>query len=70
MNLIENPPDTDVHSALPDIMINLILSFNLQFENFSDNVILEAMEHVQTAKTFTEKILVLINREGTKADSL
>lgn len=70
LNLIENPPDTDVHSALPDIMINLILSFNLQFENFSDNVILEAMEHVQTAKTFTEKILVLINREEDPVHTL
>lgn len=53
-----------MHGVLPDTMINLILSFNLQFDNFTENVVLEAMEQIKTAKTFTEKILVLINREG------
>lgn len=70
LNIIENPPETDVHSVLPDIMINLILSFNLQFENFTDNVVLDAMEHIQTAKSFTEKILILINREEDPVHTL
>ncbi|XP_053684360.1 NCK-interacting protein with SH3 domain [Sabethes cyaneus] len=70
LNIIENPPETDVHGILPDTMINLILSFNLQFDNFTDNVVLEAMEQIQTAKTFTEKILVLINREEDPVHTL
>uniref|UniRef100_A0A8W7Q1X3 SPIN90/Ldb17 leucine-rich domain-containing protein n=1 Tax=Anopheles coluzzii TaxID=1518534 RepID=A0A8W7Q1X3_ANOCL len=64
LNIIETPPESDVQEVLPDIMINLILSFNLQFDNFAENVVLEAMEQFKTAKTFTEKILLLINREG------
>ncbi|XP_058821759.1 NCK-interacting protein with SH3 domain [Topomyia yanbarensis] len=70
LNLIETPPETDVHNVLPDTMINLILSFNLQFENFTDNIVLEAMEQIRTAKTFTEKILVLINREEDPVHTL
>lgn len=64
MNIVENQPDTDTTDILPDVMINLILSFNLQFDNTSENIVLEALEKIQSAKTFTEKILLLINREG------
>ncbi|XP_053658942.1 NCK-interacting protein with SH3 domain [Anopheles marshallii] len=70
LNIIETPPETDVQEMLPDIMINLILSFNLQFENFAENVVLEAMEQFKTAKTFTEKILLLINREEDPVHTL
>jgi Protein of unknown function (DUF2013) len=45
-------------------MINLLLAFNLQFDNFAENTILEAMQQVKASKSFTEKILLLINREG------
>lgn len=64
MNIVENQPDTDTTDILPDVMINLILAFNLQFDNTSENIVLEALEKIQSAKTFTEKILLLINREG------
>ncbi|XP_058127441.1 NCK-interacting protein with SH3 domain [Anopheles ziemanni] len=70
LNLIETPPECDVQEVLPDIMINLILSFNLQFDNFTDNVVLEAIEQFKTAKTFTEKILLLINREEDPVHTL
>ncbi|XP_035900188.1 NCK-interacting protein with SH3 domain [Anopheles stephensi] len=70
LNIIETPPENDVQEMLPDIMINLILSFNLQFENFAENVVLEAMEQFKTAKTFTEKILLLINREEDPVHTL
>uniref|UniRef100_A0AAG5DX08 SH3 domain-containing protein n=1 Tax=Anopheles atroparvus TaxID=41427 RepID=A0AAG5DX08_ANOAO len=70
LNLIETPPECDVQEVLPDIMINLILSFNLQFDNFADNVVLEAIEQFKTAKTFTEKILLLINREEDPVHTL
>ncbi|XP_041771010.1 NCK-interacting protein with SH3 domain [Anopheles merus] len=70
LNIIETPPESDVQEVLPDIMINLILSFNLQFDNFAENVVLEAMEQFKTAKTFTEKILLLINREEDPVHTL
>ncbi|ETN64761.1 SH3 adapter protein SPIN90 [Anopheles darlingi] len=70
LNLIETPPDCDVREVLPDIMTNLILSFNLQFEHCGDNVVLDAMEQLRTAKTFTEKILMLINREEDPVHTL
>lgn len=64
LNLIENPLEDDQTEFLSDVMINLLLAFNLQFDNFSENTILEAMAQVKASKSFTEKILLLINREG------
>lgn len=66
LNLIENPLEDDQTEFLSDVMINLLLAFNLQFDNFSENAILEAMQQVKASKSFTEKILLLINREGGK----
>lgn len=66
LNLIENPLEDDQTEFLSDVMINLLLAFNLQFDNFAENTILETMQHVKTSKSFTEKILLLINREGKK----
>lgn len=63
LNLIENPLEDDQTFFLSDVMINLLLAFNLQFDNFTENTILEAMQQVKTSKSFTEKILLLINRE-------
>ncbi|XP_070508314.1 NCK-interacting protein with SH3 domain [Chironomus tepperi] len=63
LNLIENPLEDDQTEFLSDVMINLLLAFNLQFDNFTENTILEAMQQVKTSKSFTEKILLLINRE-------
>lgn len=60
---IEYPPDTDVDEQIPDLFLNLIISFNLQFSS-SDNVVMAALEQRDVAKTFTEKILLLLNREG------
>lgn len=64
LNLIENPLEDDATEFLCDVMINLLLAFNLQFDNIEDNSILEALQQVKTSKSFTEKILLLINREG------
>lgn len=66
LDIIEIPPEADVLEIIPDIMINLVLSLNLQFEHFADNFILNAMQKISSAKTFTEKILVLLNREGNE----
>lgn len=50
--------------SLVDMVISLILAFNLQFTDFSQNVVVEAMQSLPSAKIFTEKILLLLNREG------
>ncbi|GAB0095188.1 NCK-interacting protein with SH3 domain [Sergentomyia squamirostris] len=63
LNIIESPPATDINEILPDVMINLILSFNLQFDHFGNSLLLDAFREMRSAKTFTEKLLMLINRE-------
>ncbi|XP_050310119.1 NCK-interacting protein with SH3 domain [Anthonomus grandis grandis] len=60
---IESPPDTDLDEQIPDLFLNLIISFNLQFDDENTNPVLIALEYRQTAKTFCEKILLLLNRE-------
>ncbi|XP_074031467.1 NCK-interacting protein with SH3 domain isoform X2 [Leptinotarsa decemlineata] len=60
---IEYPPDTDLDEQIPDLFLNLIISYNLQFSDEIENPILAALEERDVAKTFTEKILLLINRE-------
>lgn len=64
LNIIENPPESDQCEQLPDIMINFLLAYNLQFTSFAENTILDALQSLKTSKTFTEKLLLLINREG------
>ncbi|XP_055841510.1 NCK-interacting protein with SH3 domain [Episyrphus balteatus] len=53
-----NHPD-----ILIDLVIYLLLSYNLQFELYYQNYVLQAMQKLQTVKVFTEKILLLLNRE-------
>lgn len=67
---IECPPDTDLDEQIPDLFLNVIVSFNLQFEDPSSNPVLTALEYRQNAKTFCEKILLLLNREGIVEDFL
>lgn len=62
LDLIENPPDMDLEDQIPDLFVNLILSYNLQFTN-SENIVLNALKERTRAKNFTEKILLLFNRE-------
>ncbi|XP_034951064.1 NCK-interacting protein with SH3 domain [Chelonus insularis] len=59
---IEEPPDTDLEDQIPDLFTNLILSYNLQFVT-SENIVINALKERTTAKTFTQKILLLLNRE-------
>lgn len=65
LHSIESPPDTDIDEQIPDLFLNFILAFNLQFLTQADNVVLKALSLQTTAKAFTEKILLLLNREGT-----
>lgn len=66
---IEYPPDTDLDEQIPDLFLNLVISFNLQFSDENENLVLATLEEKDVAKSFTEKILFLINREGTEFDN-
>ncbi|KAH8235594.1 hypothetical protein KR032_003615 [Drosophila birchii] len=48
---------------LVDMVIALILAFNQQFSEHTFNVIIDAMQNLPSAKVFTEKLLLLLNRE-------
>lgn len=62
-DLIESPPDTDVEEQIPDLFLNLILAYNLQFTASVENLMLKALLQRRLAKAFTEKTLLLLNRE-------
>ncbi|XP_011305468.1 NCK-interacting protein with SH3 domain [Fopius arisanus] len=62
LELIEEPPDTDMDDQIPDLFLNLVLSYNLQFSS-SENIVLNSLKARDNAKTFTQKILLLLNRE-------
>ncbi|CAH2086326.1 unnamed protein product [Euphydryas editha] len=63
LELIENPPETDVDEQIPDLFLTLLLAYNLQFENPFENLLLNALETMPNAKIFCEKVLLLLNRE-------
>lgn len=65
LDMIEEPPVMDEEDQIPELFVNLILSYNLQFSIPTENVVLDAFEQRRVAKIFTEKILLLLNREGT-----
>ncbi|XP_065155397.1 NCK-interacting protein with SH3 domain [Atheta coriaria] len=62
---IECPPEEDYDEDIPDLFVNFILSFNLQFDdlNSDDNIVVKALAERDVAKHFTEKILLLFNRD-------
>ncbi|GLV41728.1 uncharacterized protein CBL_00341 [Carabus blaptoides fortunei] len=63
LNAIEDPPDTDVDEQISDLFLNFVLAFNLQYSSNSHNIVLNTLAERTIAKTFTEKILLLLNRE-------
>lgn len=66
LELIENPPETDVDEQIPDLFLTLLLAYNLQYDNPYENLLLNALETRDVSKTFCEKVLLLLNREGNK----
>ena len=49
---------------ITDLFINLLLAFNLHFEMPSDNPVMAVLGQYGTAKVFTEKVMLLVNRGG------
>ena len=66
LNSIESPPSTgsDSGDQIPDTFLKLILAFNLHFEMPEDNVVMKVLAQRGTAKTFTEMLMLLVNRDG------
>ena len=61
--LLDNIENND-HEQIPDLFVNLILAFNLHYEMPSDNDVMKVLAKRGTAKTFTEKVMLLVNRGG------
>jgi len=64
LDTIECPPANDEADAVPDVFVKLLLAFNLHFQLPSDNLVMSTVAGRGTAKTFTEKLMLLFNREG------
>lgn len=63
LDYIEAPPSADSEQEIPDIFIGLALAYNLQFRDISTNVMVSCLSGRAGAKTWTEKILLLLNRD-------
>ncbi|KAF6206927.1 hypothetical protein GE061_018163 [Apolygus lucorum] len=63
--------ESDDIEDIEDAMVTLILSYNLQFKpKSSSNITLMALSEMDSAKNFTEKIMLLINREDDPIEKL
>lgn len=50
--------------SLTDDIIAFVLAFNIQFNDVTQNIVLDAIRNLNSAKIFTQKILLFLNREG------
>jgi len=66
---VETGLPSDEEDDVPDVFVKLILAFNLHFELPEENMVMKALASRGTAKTFTEKLLLLVNREGSSCYS-
>ena len=67
LNKIEQSSEKDLEEDLADTFMGLICSYNLQFEQSSENLVLQSLGNADNAKIFTEKLLLLLNREDDPA---
>lgn len=60
--------DTELKSSNDEkkieCMINLLLSYNLQFSKTESNIILTGLTQRENAKVLTENLLILLNTES------
>ena len=63
LNKIETPPELDTEEEIADSFMGLLASYNLQFDQPADNIVLQCLAKSTNAKIFTEKLLLLLNRE-------
>ena len=67
LHRIENPPDADRDEEIADSFMGLVASYNLQFTRTQDNIVLRCLAASSSAKIFTEKLLLLLNRDEDPA---
>ena len=67
LSQIEQSSEKDLEEDLADTFMGLICSYNLQFEQASENLVLQSLGRADNAKIFTEKLLLLLNREDDPA---
>lgn len=61
LGVVEDGLDSDPTEQLPDIFLNLLLSFNLHHTAPSNNVIMQELKQ-KNVKILSEKVLLLLNR--------
>ena len=61
---------SDADPGLADSFLGLLASYNLQFPHQPDNIVLQCLARASSAKIFTEKLLLLLNREEDPAELL
>ena len=68
LDSVEKSADRDIEEDLADTFMGLIASYNLQFDQTRDNIVLQCLGSAGSAKIFTEKLLLLLNREDDPAE--
>uniref|UniRef100_UPI00358EDB40 NCK-interacting protein with SH3 domain isoform X2 n=1 Tax=Myxine glutinosa TaxID=7769 RepID=UPI00358EDB40 len=62
LDVTEEGLPCDPSDQLPDLVVNLLLAFNLHFQVPSNNIVMETLAKKLTVKAFSEKLLLLLNR--------
>ncbi|NXF02129.1 SPN90 protein, partial [Smithornis capensis] len=62
LDVIEDGLPSDTTDQLPDLFVNVLLAFNLHIPVPEHSVIMTTMSKHSNVKTFTEKLLLLLNR--------
>uniref|UniRef100_H0ZAW7 NCK interacting protein with SH3 domain n=1 Tax=Taeniopygia guttata TaxID=59729 RepID=H0ZAW7_TAEGU len=64
LDVIEDGLPSDTTDQLPDLFVNVLLAFNLHIPVPEHSVIMTTISKHSNVKTFTEKLLLLLNRGG------
>ncbi|XP_030841299.1 NCK-interacting protein with SH3 domain [Strongylocentrotus purpuratus] len=62
LDSMDNPPPADELDQVPDLFVNLILAFNLHLRVPAESIVMKVLAERRSAKTFSEKIMLLVNR--------
>ncbi|XP_060558045.1 NCK-interacting protein with SH3 domain-like [Ruditapes philippinarum] len=60
---MDNPVSVEHEEQVTELLVNFILAFNLHFHVPADNLVMKVIEERKTVKVFTEKLLLLFNRD-------
>ena len=63
LETLEHPP-VDVSDDTGDLLLTVLLALNLQYSLPADNLLLLTLRQRDSARVFTEKVMLLFNREG------